>query len=1523
MSKRFIGAIICIGFIILMASPAEGAWLSGWDNRIKLRIDSSKVDSTLTNFPVLLYLSAASGIGDEDVSCVFDELALDANRRKIAVTTSDGTTECYVEIEKWDDANEKAWLWVKVPSISSSSDTDLYLYYDVNHLDNGIYVGDTNSTPAESVWDDNYVMVQHLADGASTSATYDSTSNNNDGTKKGANEPIETNSGKIDDAQDFDGGDDYLTTALGGLPTTMVDITVAFWASPSGTLEHGSILRAVTDDTANRLNIHFPWDDSTIYWDFGDISGNGRLTASWNSDWNNVWAYWVFISEAGVGQKIYRNNTLVASDANVEYFSKGTKTLEIAKYNDVYWDGIIDEFRISSYPRSAAWIKASYNSGNDSFVTFGAAEGRSDWLSGWDQRIKLTVDSTKVDENLTDFPALVYLSAASGIGDVDVSCVFDELTSDDNRKKIAVTTSDGQTQCYVEIEKWDDASEEAWLWVKIPSVSSIGDSYLYLYYDADHADNTTYIGDTNSTPAENVWNSHFKGVWHLDETTGSYYDSTDSNYDGTLTDADTDSTRGATGKINGAIDLNGDADYIDCGDVAEVDSVYALTYEVWMKDGATNALISKYTDDNSKASIYNASGDALYWSLTDGSPGSPSYGTSAVLTGEHYLAMAYDGLQTGNSNILKGYVDGEEVTLSFTGTIPALTANHSENLYLGKQAAAYTDGIIDEVRISSSPRSAAWIKASYNSGNDSFITFTGTAESPPSAFSGWDNRIKLTIDSSKIDSDLTNFPVLIHISSASGITDSDASRVFDELTSDDNRKKIAVTTSDGQTQCFVEIEKWDDASEEAWLWVKVPAISSTNDTDLYLYYDADHPNNTYYVGDSGSMTDIWGTEYVMVQHLEETSGTHYDSTFRDNDSSVVSVTTQGSATGKIDGSDEFAAGKYIDCGTDTSLDFAGAFTVSAWVKPDTLINYGGIVSKVISGRTGTYSYMLVCHNDGTIGAWGSSTWNFSTDAGITAGNWYHLTWKLTGGNIYYFVNGTAYGSDSFSCTDVPTHILYIGSWYSVNTNYDFDGIIDEVRVSYTARSDAWIKASYYSEADLLLTFEGASDWGVSDYAYRKQITVAGSTVGELANYQMKLTVHKGSGSDSGSDVYLSSHCQDDFDDIRFTADDGTTQLDYWRESYTSGDNAVFWIEFPAIPASSDSANFYIYYDNSSASSATNGDETFVFFDDFTGTTIDTDKWNETDTGGNLSQNDKIILYDGTGAWTTTGLFTDSNFARTSGNAYREFRCKYQPMCQRGASYQDTTMLGWKNTAAGVNYAEMPHATYYITDGYDIHVYEDSIARGDVGDFVAETQYWLKTTLTSNGAKYYNSTDGDSWTLLYTGTASSASPLKVGFTHYQGGDSYVDDVFVRNCATTEPTFGTWGSEESGPAAVVTNSVGPTNVTATTARLNGEITDIGFENPTVHIYWGDEDGGTTPGSWDTDENLGTKSAGTFYQDVSSLTTAKTYYYRCYATHSGNDNAWAPETRNFTPSNFGVIISSDGEATIDNSSKLTINP
>ena len=139
---------------------------------------------------------------------------------------------------------------------------------------------------------------------------------------------------------------------------------------------------------------------------------------------------------------------------------------------------------------------------------------------------------------------------------------------------------------------------------------------------------------------------------------------------------------------------------------------------------------------------------------------------------------------------------------------------------------------------------------------------------------------------------------------------------------------------------------------------------------------------------------------------------------------------------------------------------------------------------------------------------------------------------------------------------------------------------------------------------------------LTGYVYRKQIIINGSTAGAQTNYQLKLTVYKGTGTDSAGIVYLNNHCQDDFDDIRFTKSDGSTELDHWRESYVSATSAIFWIEFDSILASPDSAVFYIYYSKADATSASNVANTFIR--DINGGTPVKGSWHLDETSGTVA-----------------------------------------------------------------------------------------------------------------------------------------------------------------------------------------------------------------------------------------------------------------------------------------------------------------
>ena len=362
---------------VVVASLIDGGgWLSGWDRRVKITIDHNDVDGNLSDFPILIYLSTSSGRNNDDVSFVFDELQSDDNRRKIAVTTSDGATQCYVEIEKWDDANEKAWLWVKVPSINSTTETDLYLYYDAEHTNNTDYVEDTGSTTAQNVWDDDFVGVWHLSEDPSGDAPQmkNSKSDAHHGTSLGSMTISDQVSGQIDGSLDFDGWNDYIDCGNAESLDITTDITMEVWLK-ADSFSDGPYILTKGEGYGDRLYSIRLRDTGTVRFYLND----DRITSTTPLS-TGIW-YYIAATRSGNIRKIFIGGTEDISDTYGTAIRTTTDPLTISASSDTF-NGIIDDTRLSKTGRSDAWIKASYESGRDDLVDFGSEETKDGYYRG-------------------------------------------------------------------------------------------------------------------------------------------------------------------------------------------------------------------------------------------------------------------------------------------------------------------------------------------------------------------------------------------------------------------------------------------------------------------------------------------------------------------------------------------------------------------------------------------------------------------------------------------------------------------------------------------------------------------------------------------------------------------------------------------------------------------------------------------------------------------------------------------------------------------------------------------------------------------------------------------------------------------------------------------------------------------------------------------------------------------------------------------------------------------------------------
>jgi prepilin-type N-terminal cleavage/methylation domain-containing protein len=372
-------------------------WTAGsdWYNvnypyRKKLTIDKTLVSGTsnLSSFPVLIAYTDADLKTTANGGHVSTTTAYD-----VIFTSSNGTTKLNHEIESYSSSTGAIAMWVSVTTVSTSTDTDLYIYY-----------GNSSATSSPEniagVWDSNYKVVSHLSDSTNTSSVKDSTSNANNGTKRGAAEPAVTTSGKVNNAQTFDGSNDRINFASASTVDSLFASggTVEAWIYPTGWGEgnYGRIadkkgsgsgwgFYVNNSDVSGGLSFYYDTTLGFFAWYLQWNTGNSTISLNnWNhvavtfnsgSTSNNPIMYIngasKTISESGDGYSAFSSET--SQDLNV-----GNRPAE-----DRTFAGRIDEFRASKTTRSAGWLATEYNNmanqgtGSGKFIkTLGAEENR-------------------------------------------------------------------------------------------------------------------------------------------------------------------------------------------------------------------------------------------------------------------------------------------------------------------------------------------------------------------------------------------------------------------------------------------------------------------------------------------------------------------------------------------------------------------------------------------------------------------------------------------------------------------------------------------------------------------------------------------------------------------------------------------------------------------------------------------------------------------------------------------------------------------------------------------------------------------------------------------------------------------------------------------------------------------------------------------------------------------------------------------------------------------------------------------
>src|SRR2546425_2024861 len=272
-----------------------------------------------------------------------------------------------------------------------------------------------------------------------------------------------------------------------------------------------------------------------------------------------------------------------------------------------------------------------------------------------------------------------------------------------------------------EIETYVATTGQLIAWVRIPvlrtQTSPNPSTRIWIYY-----------GDSGvSASTENkigVWDTNFKGVWHLKETSGTVSDSTTNANTGTPTNAP---TLGVAGQIGNATKFDGVNAYINMPDSASLDITGPITLEGWIRadtnQGSMDSpvtVIDKLNAATGGYSLFLSSGVSTNNQLqmttqngaTPDSMASPSY-TFTESTFQHVVGVWSPS--DGNAGTMEEfiYINGTQVASGSAAN--SAISNVTTALNLGGQTTNRSwNGALDEVRVSAVARDQDWIRTEFN-----------------------------------------------------------------------------------------------------------------------------------------------------------------------------------------------------------------------------------------------------------------------------------------------------------------------------------------------------------------------------------------------------------------------------------------------------------------------------------------------------------------------------------------------------------------------------------------------------------------------------------------------------------------------------------------------------------------------------------------------------------------------------------------------------------------------------------------
>ena len=327
-------------------------------------------------------------------------------------------------------------------------------------------------------------------------------------------------------------------------------------------------------------------------------------------------------------------------------------------------------------------------------------------------RKAITIGGGTASEDLTDFPLYVAL--------VDDTDLRDHAGADGS--DIVFLAANGTTQLDYEIESYDSATGSLIAWVRVPTIPAAADALIYLRYGAPPALTPNPTG---------VWQNAFLVVFHLgDDPTGTIKDSTGTHNGSAGGGMNADNQVPA--KLGGGLELDGNNDVINFVNPYEGGGEHTIS--AWVNQAVSpdnDALIvlgSGGTTDGSRFLHTRFFSGAIAVGLYN-----DDHETSDDIQGDGFVLVHWT---YNSSNESRVYVNGTLVAGPHAHTGAANTSGTEGRIGnapgggSGFGASMGFNGIVDEVHLCSTARSAGWIAAEFANQSSPGSFYTVGPEQP-------------------------------------------------------------------------------------------------------------------------------------------------------------------------------------------------------------------------------------------------------------------------------------------------------------------------------------------------------------------------------------------------------------------------------------------------------------------------------------------------------------------------------------------------------------------------------------------------------------------------------------------------------------------------------------------------------------------------------------------------------------------------------------------------------------------------